>query len=336
MTEGARPQIVVAEDDPATRALIQRQLEDAGYAVSACVDGRAALEAIKAAGGGILVADWAMPEMDGIELCQAVRQLEEMQALGRVHVILLTAHDSKEKTIEGLEAGANDYLTKPYHPGELLARLRVGERMLALQEELLQRTIEFQKANSRLAILTRQLNAAANTDALTGLPNRRCLFDRLDDLWRLSEERRQPLSCVMIDIDRFKKTNDAHGHAAGDVVLQHVATLIRQTARAYDVCGRVGGEEFIVLCPATPGQAAADLADRIRQAVASSPVVYDGHSIPASVSCGAAERHAAMRRPDDLIRTADELLYAAKEHGRNQTWIPTEEGRARFVSETAD
>jgi DNA-binding response OmpR family regulator len=166
---------MVVDDDAATLALLQRQLQDAGYEVETYVDGRAALQATRQMGNGIVIADWSMPVMDGLELCRAVRELQGLQAPGGVHFILLSAHDDKNRLAAGLAAGANDYVTKPCHFGELLARIRVGQRMLQLQDELIHRNVEVQKANAQMAVLANKLEHRANTDILIGLPNRRCL-----------------------------------------------------------------------------------------------------------------------------------------------------------------
>jgi diguanylate cyclase (GGDEF)-like protein len=331
MPVGQQHRIIVVEDEPATRKLLQRQLSSAGYDVTAYTDGRAALDPITAMNSGIVLADWSMPEMDGLQLCGAIRELEAMQALGNIYFILLTANDSKEQTIAGLDAGANDYLTKPYHQGELLARIQVGARMLKLQEELLQRTIEFQKANTQMAILTRRLEELANTDTLTGLANRRCLFDRFADLWQLAARHGHPLSCVMFDVDRFKLTNDSFGHDAGDQVLREVADALRESARRPDLCGRLGGEEFVIICPATPRDGAAALAERVRARLSAATIPYNGRILHVTVSCGVAERTDATSSPEDLLREADTMLYRAKASGRNQTWVTTADGGERVA-----
>ncbi len=319
--------IAIIDDDSSARKLLQRQLEGTGYQVFAFSDGRAALQPICKMGSGIVIADWSMPGMDGLELCRAVRELQTMQALGRIHFILLTAFNEKDKVIEGFAAGADDYLTKPYHPGELLARVRVGERMLRLQEELLRRNIEVQKANAQMAALAAKLDHLANTDVLTDLPNRRCLFERYQAAWETSRRRGEPLSCVMLDLDRFKKVNDTYGHAAGDQVLKSVAAAIRRHARQPELCGRFGGEEFMLVLPATSSSAAAEVAEEMRTDIHAQPILCGSTRIPVTVSCGVAEATADMASPDELLRGADAMLYLAKEHGRNQTWVLAPDGQ---------
>jgi diguanylate cyclase (GGDEF)-like protein len=329
MRETGKQRIIVVDDDRAMRELLRRQLVQAGYDVVAYDDGRAALQLIAGLGSGIILADWSMPGMDGLELCRAVRELEALQTLRSVYFILLTAHGSKDHVIEGLGAGANDYLTKPYHSGELLARIHVGARFLRLQDELLQRTLEYHKANAQLAVLTQKLEKLANTDALTGLANRRRLFARLGETWELSTRRNYPLSCIMLDLDRFKGINDTHGHDAGDRVLCDAAEIVRSAAARPELCARFGGEEFVVLCPGAPAGEAVVLAETIRQAVAAHVAVYNGTQVGVTISCGVAERTAGMADADALLRQADTALYAAKERGRNRTYVLGCDGATR-------
>jgi diguanylate cyclase (GGDEF)-like protein len=334
MSEAHR-RIIVVDDDAETRALLKRQLGEGGYEVQAFGDGRAALEPISEMGSGLVIADWLMPVMDGLELCRSIRELEEMQALGSIYYILLSALTSKDKTVEGLGAGANDYLTKPYDADELLARIHVGERFIRLQEELRRQTVEFQKANLELLMLSRRLDELANTDVLTGLANRRCILERLSEAWAAAVRSGQPLCCVMLDVDRFKKINDTYGHEAGDAVLKAVATRIRSTSRRSDMCGRLGGEEFLVVLPNCPRDGAASVAERIRGEVSAKPVAYGETVIPVTISCGVAERTPREVTPGALMRQADDLLYAAKDGGRNQTWVLDPDGRTHAVMQVA-
>lgn len=331
MAEGVRQRIVIVDDDPATLMLLQRQLQIAGFDVIACRDGRSALPAIQELSNGIVIADWDMPGMDGLQLCAAARELAQMQAVQNIYFILLTAHSSKERVVEGLDAGANDYLTKPYHQGELLARIKVGNRMLHLQQELLQRNMEVQKANAQMAILAQKLDEQASTDALTGLANRRCLFERLAEFWDSTARVVAPCSCIMLDADKFKAVNDNYGHQAGDEVLRYIAATIRRTVRRAELVGRFGGEEFLVLCPAMPLQAAAELSERVRGNIAAEPVHFENRTIPITVSCGVAQRAAHCDTPEAMIKQADAMLYAAKEHGRNQTWAYDAAGVGRRI-----
>ncbi len=313
--------VVVIDDDQATIRLLKRQLEAAGYEVATFADARSSMESIIELGTGIVISDWEMPDMNGLELCEAVRGLEQMQAVQQIYFILLTAQSGKDHVIQGLDGGANDILAKPYHQGELLARIKVGERMLRLQDELLQRNVEVQKANAQMALLARRLDEQAKTDALTGLSNRRFLFQRLANIWKQTRQSESPLSCIMLDIDHFKKVNDTYGHAAGDHVLRKVSTLIRQAARRPDLCGRFGGEEFAVLCPGMNASAAAQVAEQIRVAVSAEPIDCDGMQVPVTISSGTAEICDRITEAEELIKAADTMLYAAKTNGRNCVWV---------------
>lgn len=323
----ARRLILVVEDDLATRQLLTHQIQRAGLEVVAFENGRLALEAIVAQGGGLVVADWGMPEMDGLELCRTLRQMEQLETLGSVYFVLLSANDSKESVVTGLAAGANDYLTKPYHEGEMLARLRVGERMLALQEELLLRTREFQKANAQLAVLSRKLDELANTDILSQLANRRCILERLGEACRHAAQHNQPLACIMVDVDRFKQVNDTYGHDAGDQVIRDVAAVLRCGARRPEHCGRLGGEEFIVLAPWLAAPAAVELAERLRVAIQAHIVTCGQHRLRVTASFGVAPWTRKTADPDALLKQADAMLYAAKQNGRNQTWAVVAAGQ---------
>jgi diguanylate cyclase (GGDEF)-like protein len=277
-----------------------------------------------------------MPEMDGLELCRTVRALVEMQALAFVYFILLTAHSEKERIVAGLEAGADDYLTKPYNQQELLARLRAGERICALQQEVFHRQVELHKANAELASLNERLERLANTDMLTGLANRRYLLQRFAESWALAERNDRPLSCILLDIDRFKSVNDTYGHAAGDCVLQRLADTADQCRRKCDILGRFGGEEFCIICPETDLDGAVSLAERLRCAVAQASCEVDGAEISITVSLGVATRSPRHQKPDALINAADTMLYRAKQNGRNQVWVCDADGEARSLQPTAD
>ncbi|MBN2447326.1 MAG: diguanylate cyclase [Phycisphaerae bacterium] len=325
----AMQSIIIADDDDSTRKLLQRQLERAGYTVTPCADGRAAFDAIREQGEGIVVADWGMPEMDGPSLCRALREMQAMHALRSVHVILLTARTDQEHVVEGLESGADDYLTKPYHHRELLARIRSGQRTLVLQQELYAQRLEVQKANAALQVLNARLEKLANTDTLTGLFNRRVLFERLNEAWAYAQRIATPLSAIMLDIDHFKKVNDTHGHHAGDVVLSTVAALLRKAVRPYDTCARFGGEEFVVICPDADGNAANDVAERLRRAIERAQITVDGNTLSVTVSVGAAVQRERHSEAEALISEADAMLYEAKGHGRNQVWYRDEAGQSQ-------
>jgi diguanylate cyclase (GGDEF)-like protein len=326
-----RPPVIVAEDDPAMLKLLGAQLRSAGYEVATHPNGRAAFDDLRGRDHCLLVADWDMPEMSGIELCQAVRELQALDALQSVHITIVTAFTDKAKVIEGLEAGADDYLTKPYHREELLARIRAGERTLMLQQELHHHQWAMQKAFARLQVLNQRLEEMASRDALTGLYNRRKLFERLESAWREDDADATRLGCVMLDVDHFKSVNDQFGHDAGDLVLTTCGQLIRKHLGPLDFCARFGGEEFLVICPNTNAGRLYGLAERIRDAMSKYEHLIDGQSLRTSVSIGAVLRSPDHSAPDRMLTEADRLLYEAKRNGRNQTWFRTPDGVAQVL-----
>jgi diguanylate cyclase (GGDEF)-like protein len=215
--------------------------------------------------------------------------------------LLLTARDTVDDLVEGMDAGADDYLRKPFDLRELRVRLRAGERVLALQDEL---------------------RAQATTDELTGLPNRRGILERLQHELALVRRDARAFSILTIDIDNFKNVNDAHGHAVGDEVLKHVAARMRAQLRAYDDVGRQGGEEFMVVLPACDSAGAVGVAERIRGDIASSPVPTSAGGLTVTVSIGVATiPGAAVADATGLLAAADGALYAAKRNGRNAVAI---------------
>jgi len=315
--------------------LLERQLAKAGYEVVACENGKQALEAIRRENACIVVADWMMPEMDGLELCKTVRMLGQMKAISYVYFILLTAQSDSRQIVAGLEAGSDDYLTKPYRVKELLARLRAGERIFSLQKELMQRQVELHRVNGEFAKLNLKLEELANTDMLTSLANRRCFFERFDETWELAGRKGQSLACIMFDIDKFKLINDTYGHAAGDAVLKKVSAVTRASLRRYDIVGRIGGEEFCIICPQTSIDDAALVAERLRADIAQTEFRYEQEIIPVAVSIGVAGRNDEHAGPDALAKVVDGLLYKAKENGRNQVWVLRPNGESFRFTETA-
>jgi two-component system cell cycle response regulator len=307
ITAETAPAILLAEDDPVTRMLMTRFLKKAGYEVDAVADGSAALDRMTRRYYPILITDWEMPEMDGIALCEAVRGL---QLDGYVYVLLLTARDSQEHIIAGLEAGADDYLIKPVDEPELIARLIAGRRILALEHSL-------RAANERNRILS-------ITDALTGAFNRRYLMEQLPREVDRCRRYAYPLSVLMCDIDHFKQLNDARGHAAGDDVLQQFAARMQKSIRTTsDWIARYGGEEFLIVLPDTGHDGAMVVAEKMRSIMTATPFVTRAGDVQITASFGVAAT--TEQGPDltlkveTLIRTADECLYRSKQAGRNRT-----------------
>ena len=335
MPDGEGHAVIIAEDEPSVRALLGRQLDDAGYSVVLCADGSEALEAVRRQGSGIIIADWMMPKMDGIELCRAVRELCASEELGVVYYILVTAQSKQEQMVAGLDAGADDYLTKPYHAKELLARLRAGERIFELQRQLMRGQDELRAANRQLETLNRELECIANTDSLTGLANRRRLFERLEESWSLARRHQRPLTCVMFDLDDFKQVNDELGHSAGDDVLREIGQILAAQSRRHDIIGRFGGEEFLLICPETSIDGATVAAERIRQRVAGQPIAVAGSTVQVTLSAGVAGARPEHKSADAWIAEADAMLYRAKGGGRNQVWVMGADGAARVLAEAS-
>jgi two-component system, cell cycle response regulator len=299
--------ILLAEDDPVTRMLMTRFLKKAGYEVDAVADGTEALDRMMKRYYPFLVTDWEMPEMDGIELCKAMRNL---QLDGYVYALLLTARNAKEHIIAGLEAGADDYLIKPVHEPELIARLNTGRRILALEHSL-------RAANERNRILS-------ITDALTGAFNRRYLMEQLPREIERGRRYGNALSVIMCDVDHFKSVNDNRGHAAGDDVLQQFVARMQKSIRATsDWVARIGGEEFLIVLPETGHEGAMFVAEKIRTIMSGSPFLTRSGDIAVTGSFGVASTDPKgpdlSLKTELLMRTADECLYRSKGAGRNQT-----------------
>jgi two-component system cell cycle response regulator len=314
ITQDGSTAILLAEDDPVTRMLMTRFLKKAGYEVDAVADGTEALELMTRRYYPLLVTDWEMPEMDGIELCKAVRNL---QLDGYVYALLLTARNAKEHIIAGLEAGADDYLVKPVHEPELVARLNTGRRILALEHSL-------RAANERNRILS-------ITDALTGAFNRRYMMEQLPRELERCRRYANPLSVIMCDVDHFKQVNDVMGHSGGDDVLQQFVWRMQKSIRATsDWVARIGGEEFVIVLPETGHQGAMFVAEKIRTVITDTAFVTREGDVAATSSFGVAStaEHGPdlVTKSETLIRAADQCLYASKQSGRNRVTgieIPT-------------
>jgi len=301
--------ILVVDDHEDNIELLRARLEAWGYEVEAARDGEEALACVHANPPDLILLDVMMPTVDGNEVA---RRIKNNPALPFIPIIMQTALDSTESKVEGLEAGADDYITKPIEFAELKARLRSMLRIKRLQEELEERERQLLEANERLRHMSR-------TDALTGLENRRSIERHLDLMFAHGQRLSEPLSCVMCDLDRFKSVNDEHGHQAGDVVLKQFAAMLKGLAREIDVVGRYGGEEFIVLLPGTVLDAAVTFAERVRKEIEGHTFDFEGVSIRRTASFGVAGwPHPRVSNSEGIVRAADDALYVAKETGRNR------------------
>ena len=302
--------ILVVDDHPATRRLLAMRLRQAGYRVLAAGDGREALETLERHFCPLVISDWMMPVMDGPALCRAIR---EKGGEHYTYVILLTAKDSREDIVKGLKAGADDYLTKPVHPAELLARLRTGHRILELERTLQERNREI----ARLAL----------TDPLTGLYNRRYLTEKLPLEIKRVQRYNRPLSVILCDIDHFKRVNDTYGHGVGDLVLREFAGWLKGAVRdGVDWPARYGGEEFVLVLPETDLGGSWALAERLRRLVADKLIATPAGDITLTASFGISAFTPGEGKnppaPETLLEEADDYLYQAKKGGRNRVAGP--------------
>ncbi|QEH36379.1 Response regulator PleD [Aquisphaera giovannonii] len=301
--------ILVAEDQATAALFLRRTLERMGHEVEVTPDGEAAWEALGRGEASVLISDWMMPRLDGPGLCRRIRSAGGDRY---IYIILVTARGAREDRLLGLQAGADDFLTKPPDPDELTVRLQIAERILAVHGELARR-------NAQLAEL-------AAVDALTGVKNRR-RFEQDAELL-LSQARRlgRPLSLVMLDVDHFKAYNDAFGHQAGDEVLRRVGACLLRWVREQDVVARYGGEEFAAILPGASSDDAATAADRLRAAIKAGP--WSHRPVTASFGVATADP-AGSCTIVDLVREADRALYNSKRSGRDKvSRAPAPDSRA--------
>jgi diguanylate cyclase (GGDEF)-like protein len=301
--------ILIAEDDPVSRRALEATLLKWGYEVVTCSDGAEAWKELQSPESPqMAILDWMMPGMDGAEICQEVRKRKRIPY---VYLVMLTARNQREDILVGLEAGADDYLVKPFDNLELKGRLRSGRRILDLQAELIsaQESLRFQ----------------ATHDPLTGLWNRSGILSILNRELSRAGRVGSYLSVIMIDLDHFKNINDTFGHLAGDVSLQETARRMRSSLRAYDEIGRYGGEEFLVVAAGSTSTDGSSLATRLRGSICESPItVGPDRIIKVCASLGVSSNSDCRDLDEDkLLRLADVALYRAKQQGRNRVEMAT-------------
>jgi two-component system, cell cycle response regulator len=300
--------VLIAEDDPISRRLLEVTLSKWGYEVFACADGWEAWQILQQPEPpSLAILDWMMPRMDGIQVCREVRK---QTAEPYVYLILLTARNQKTDIITGLEAGADDYIIKPFDANELRMRLRAGRRILDLQTELI--------------YAREKLRERATSDSLTCLWNRAAILEILQQELERAQRADVTLSILLADLDHFKRINDTYGHLAGDVVLRETAHRMRATIRPYDRIGRYGGEEFLLVLPDCQVPGAIALAERLRLAVGGEGIALAEGMVSVTLSLGIATSEMAGDIPD-LLSAADAALYRAKHHGRNCVELATVE-----------
>jgi diguanylate cyclase (GGDEF)-like protein len=298
--------ILIAEDDPVSRRLLEAKLVKWGYDVVVTCDGEEAWEALRAEDAPRLaILDWMMPGVDGVEICGRMRR-EAREPY--TYIILLTALHRDEDLVTGMEAGADDYITKPFKANELKVRLRAGRRIIDLQNDL----IEAREA----------LREQATHDPLTGLWNHEEILRILSRQLSRAEREGGDVGVIMADLDHFKKVNDTHGHMAGDAVLRLTARRMLSQVRDYDYIGRYGGEEFLIVLPGSDMEGAADLAERLRLCMECDCMDIPEGMIRVTISLGVATYGKGQKYDvNTLVKSADIALYCAKEKGRNRVEI---------------
>lgn len=304
-----RTRVLAAEDNPVFQTMLRSMLLKWNYDPVIVGNGLEALTLLQAQDSPqLVILDWMMPGLDGIEVCRRIRT--EGREPYR-YILLLTARTEAHDLVEGMEAGADDYLTKPFNSHELRVRLRAGQRILELQEQLLQ---------AREA-----LRAQATHDGLTGILNRAAVLETLDHELERSYRQRHPVSLLIADLDCFKSINDTYGHLAGDEVLREAARRMTAVLRSYDTVGRYGGEEFLIILAGSDSESAHSQAERIRLSLAKEPFVIGDAMVSVTCSVGFATHQGSSRsHPDNLVKRADLALYECKNAGRNRVQFRAE------------
>ena len=301
--------ILIVDDHGDNIEILRVRLESWGYLTASADNGPDAIKYTETTPPDLILLDVMMPDMDGNEVA---RRIKGNKALPFIPIIMQTALDATENKVEGLEAGADDYITKPIDFPELKARLRSMLRIKRLQEALEERERELLEVNERLLLMSQ-------TDALTGLDNRRHLNERIDEMFAHAKRLEEPFCVVMCDLDKFKSVNDTYGHQAGDEVLKQLAAILKDEARAIDRVGRYGGEEFMLLLPGALLDDAVSFAERVRKRIEGNTFTFPGGTLTRTASFGVAGwPHPRIHHSEDLVRTADDALYVAKETGRNK------------------
>lgn len=286
--------ILLVDDDRVIRTILADMLEPAGFKVRHARHGNEALEIVRHDCPYLVLTDWLMYPMNGIEFCRILRQ-EKLSHY--VYVVLLTAKSQANDIVTGLNAGADDFLTKPVSQGELFARLQTGMRIVELEHGL---------------------SELARHDSLTGVLNRRTFYEVFEQEWSRAIRYHHPLSCVMVDVDFFKKINDTYGHLVGDQALKFLAKSLEHQSRSPDYICRWGGEEFCILLPETDEQGARTWAERCCLALGKTNFCPGHPNVTMTASFGVAEQQREMQKPEQLLDQADQALFAAKRAGRNR------------------
>ena len=293
--------VLVVDDSPVYRKLVEQVLLGQPYSLIFARNGVEAMDLYLKHSPCMVITDWMMPDFSGLELCQRIRADKTRPY---TYLILMTSNTEKGNVVKGLQAGADDYLTKPFDPGEMLARLGVGRRIIDLNREI--------------ALKSQKLEEAAQTDPLTSLPNRRAIEEWASRQLRGAARHGYWMWVVLGDIDCFKTVNDTFGHDAGDIVLKTFAEVLKKNTRASDICGRLGGDEFLVVVTHVEPDQIEGTINRFREQFAALSFPFKGDSVKVTASFGVTGFHSKNTTEfSELVRTADKMLYEAKREGRN-------------------
>lgn len=266
----------------------------------------------------IVMINWEMPDKEIRPFVDLIKK--QLATIEFIYTIAMATTDKPYNAVEALEGGMDDFIYKPVSGGELFARLHAASRIISLQKNLRQKCEELIKVSGELRILNRKNEQLARTDELTSLGNRREAMSRLKECWSLCERHDTNMACIYIDIDHFKDVNDTHGHEIGDLALKHVSKLLSESTRTEEAVFRLGGEEFIIICPITNLESARQTGERMRQVIEKNPMAFTRQppDLKMTVSIGVAVKQEDTESPDDLLSRADKQLYCAKERGRNR------------------
>lgn len=296
--------VVVVDDSAVQRKLFEQALSGEPFLVHYAANGREALEIFEREKPALVITDYLMPDVSGVELCHQIRAAQSPYT----YIIMVTSVTEKDNIVKGLAAGADDYLTKPFHTEELLARIHVGRRLVDLQREL--------------ETKNHQLEELALTDALTGLPNRRAVESWAEREFSAAARHGFSFWVVLIDLDNFKRVNDTYGHDAGDIVLKKFAQILKENTRSSDMSGRIGGEEFIHVVTYADPMGMPVVAERVRSRFAAQHFTFLGGDVTLTASFGAVVYSGGPTPAfTDLVSRADRALYRAKRQGRNRIEI---------------
>lgn len=308
--------VLLAEDDLISCRTLEKDIKEWGYEVITAHNGKDAWNILKKEEIRLAILDWMMPEFEGVELCRKIRQDFQGEKSKYTYIILLTGRDEQKDIIKGISAGADDYMTKPFHFLELKVRLQKGERILALEDKRLE---------------------LASYDELTKLWNRKKIFEFFGKELERGRREKHPTGVIMVDIDFFKNINDSHGHLAGDKVLVEVSDRLKNFIRSYDKIGRFGGDELLIILSNCTLAYLEKIGERLRRIICDRKIKVDSTSLVVSISLGGASSEGFPEATgEELISASDRALLSAKEQGRNRVILAnlSIKGKSHFDEET--